>query len=322
MRALVTGGAGFIGSTLVDRLVADGHEVIVIDDLSTGRMENLADAFGSGSVEHYKVDIAGPELERTVVDCRPEVVHHLAAQIDVRHSVADPVADARINVLGSINVASAAARAGARRLVFAASGGTAYGEPPPDALPVAETTPGSVTSPYGVAKRAVEDYLGTFQQLYGLETVSLRLGNVYGPRQDPHGEAGVTAIFCNNLLAAKPVVIYGDGGQTRDCVYVDDVVEAFVAAGRRPEAAGHRFNIGTGHEISVLELYQALRDVTGFGPEPTFAPERPGELRRVALDPSLAERHLGWRATTPLAEGLAATWSWVFAQANAGSVGG
>ena len=322
MRALVTGGAGFIGSTLVDRLVADGNEVIVIDDLSTGRMENLADAFGSGRVEHYKADIAGPELERTVVETRPEVVHHLAAQIDVRHSVADPVADARVNVIGSINVASAAARAGCRRLVFAASGGTAYGEPPPDALPVTEQTPGTVTSPYGVAKRAVEDYLGTFQQLYGLETVSLRLGNVYGPRQDPQGEAGVAAIFCNNLIAAKPVVVFGDGGQTRDYVYVDDVVQAFVAAGSRAGAAGHRFNIGSGDETSVLRLYEALREVTGFGPEPTFAPARPGELRRSALDPSLADKLLGWRATTPLLDGLAMTWSWVFAQANAGSVGG
>jgi UDP-glucose 4-epimerase len=321
MRALVTGGAGFIGSTLVDRLIADGHEVIVVDDLSTGRIENLAKAFESGRVEHVKVDIAGPELERTVVESRPEVVHHLAAQIDVRHSVADPVTDARVNVVGSLKVASAAARAGCRRLVFAASGGTAYGEPHPDSLPVTETTPGSVTSPYGVAKRAVEDYLGTFQQLYGLETVSLRLGNVYGPRQDPHGEAGVVAIFCNNLLASKPVVVYGDGGQTRDYVYVDDVIEAFVAAGTRPGAAGHRFNIGSGAETSVLELYQTLCKVTGFGPEPSFAPARPGELRRVALDPSLAERVLGWRATTPLLDGLDRTWSWVATAGGGGTAG-
>jgi UDP-glucose 4-epimerase len=321
MRVLVTGGAGFIGSNLVDRLVAEGHQVAVIDDLSTGRLENLATAFGSGEIDHLKVDIAGHELTRSVAEIRPDVIHHLAAQIDVRHSVSDPVADARINVLGSIAVASAAAAAGVRRLVFAASGGTAYGEQHPGALPVTEQTPGSVTSPYGVAKRAVEDYLGTFQALYGLETVSLRLGNVYGPRQDPHGEAGVVAIFCNKLVAGEPVIVYGDGAQTRDYVYVDDVVEAFVAAGSAPEAAGCRFNIGTGVETSVLGLYAALREVTGTGAEPTFAPARPGELQRVALDPSLARRTLGWRARTPLTEGLARTWGWVREQVGAGSVG-
>jgi UDP-glucose 4-epimerase len=322
MRTLVTGGAGFIGSALVDRLAADGHEVVVIDDLSTGRLENLADAFNSGRVEHLKVDIAGPELAAAVAEAKPDVIHHLAAQIDVRHSVADPLADARVNVLGSVAVARAAAHAGCRRLVFAASGGTAYGEQDPAMLPVSEQTPGAVTSPYGVAKRAVEDYLATFQSLYDLETVSLRLGNVYGPRQDPTGEAGVVAIFCQNLIADEPIVVYGDGQQTRDYVYVDDVVDAFVAAGEQPGAAGKRLNIGAGAEISVLEVYDALRDVTGFGPEPRLAPARPGELSRVALDTSLAHRLLGWRAHTGLKDGLRRTWEWAFAQVNAGSVGG
>jgi UDP-glucose 4-epimerase len=310
MRVLVTGGAGFIGSTLVDRLVTQGHEVAVIDDLSTGRLENLADGFRLGDIEHLKLDIAGPELAKAVAEYQPEVVHHLAAQIDVRHSVADPVADARINVLGSLAVATAAAAAGARRLVFAASGGTAYGEPDPGSLPVSERTPGSTTSPYGVAKRAVEDYLGTFEKLYGLETVSLRLGNVYGPRQDPNGEAGVVAIFCNNLAQDKPITVFGDGCQTRDYAYVDDVVDAFVKAGSVPGARG-RFNIASGIETSLLELYDTLREVTGRGPEPTFAPARAGELRRVALDPGRAADVLGWRAVTPLRDGLARTWHWV-----------
>jgi UDP-glucose 4-epimerase len=322
MRALVTGGAGFIGSALVDHLAADGHEVVVIDDLSTGRLENLAGAFARGRVEHLKVDIAGPELPDAVSEAKPEIVHHLAARIDVRHSVADPLADARVNVLGSVAVARAAAQAGCRRLVFAASGGTAYGEQDPANLPTSEQTTGSVTSPYGVAKRAVEDYLSTFHALYDLETVSLRLGNVYGPRQDPKGDSGVVAIFCQALITGEPVIIYGDGRQTRDYVYVDDVVDAFVGAGDSPDAAGERLNIGTGVQTTVLELYESLRAVTGFGPEPTLAPPRAGELAHSALDPSRARRLLGWRARVSLPEGLQRTWRWMFAQVNAGSVGG
>jgi UDP-glucose 4-epimerase len=322
MRTLVTGGAGFIGSALVDRLVADGHEVVVIDDLSTGRMENLAGALGTGAVEYLKADITGPELPEAVGDARAEVVYHLAAQIDVRRSVADPLGDARVNVIGSLAVALAAAQAGCRRIVFAASGGTAYGEPDPGLLPVPEDIPGTVTSPYGVAKRAVEDYLASFEALFDLETVSLRLGNVYGPRQDPHGEAGVVAIFCDRLVNGDPVVVYGDGEQTRDYVYVDDVVEAFVASSSAAGASGRRINIGTGRETSVLGLYQALREVTGFGPEPRSAPPRPGELQRIALDPSRARGILGWQARVRLPDGLRRTWDWTFLQANAGSVGG
>jgi UDP-glucose 4-epimerase len=322
MRTLVSGGAGFIGSNLVDRLVRDGHDVAVVDDLSSGRLDNLADALGSGRVRHYEVDVAGPDLPAVVAEFRPQVVHHLAAQIDVRHSVDDPLHDARVNVLGSVQVARAALAAGCRRLVFAASGGTAYGEPDHRALPVTEDHPEGVTSPYGVAKRSVEDYLGCFKELYGLEPVSLRLGNVYGPRQDPHGEAGVVAIFCAGLLTDQTITVFGDGTQTRDYVYVDDVVDAFVAAAERPDAAGARVNIGTGIETSVLRLYAALREVTGFGPEPTFAPSRPGELLRIALDARRAEALLGWRARVDLADGLARTWAWAFQDVNAGSVGG
>jgi UDP-glucose 4-epimerase len=322
MRTLLTGGSGFIGSAVVDRLASHGHEVTVVDDLSSGRRENLADALAGGRVELAQVDLAGPELAGVVAAARPEVVHHLAAQIDVRRSVSDPLHDARVNVLGTIALAKAALEAGCRRLVFASSGGTVYGEPDPSALPVDERYPPGVTNPYGVSKRSAEDYLASFAELHGLEPVSLRLGNVYGPRQDPHGEAGVVAIFCNRLLAGEPVTIFGDGRQTRDYVYVEDVVDAFVAAGEHPDAPGARVNIGTGVETSVLELYDALRSVAGFGDDPSFAPPRQGELARIALDHAEAERVLGWRPTADLADGLARTWAWAFQEVNAGSVGG
>ncbi len=322
MRTLVTGGAGFIGSALVDRLVHDGHDVVVVDDLSTGRAENLADAFASGRVQLAEVDVAGAELAGVVSGARPEVVYHLAAQIDVRRSVADPALDARVNVLGTIQVARAALDAGCRRLVFASSGGTVYGEPDPSELPIDERYPPRVTNPYGVSKRAAEDYLASFADLYGLEPVSLRLANVYGPRQDPHGEAGVVAIFCNRLLDDRPVTVFGDGLQTRDYVFVDDVVDAFAAAGEREGLGDPRLNIGTGVASSVLDLYGALRAVTGFGPEPSFAPPRPGELRAIALACGEAERVLGWRPRFDLAAGLERTWAWAFQEVNAGSVGG
>jgi UDP-glucose 4-epimerase len=322
MRMLVTGGAGFIGSALVDRLAHDGHDVVVVDDLSTGRLENLADAFTSGRVQFAEVDVAGPELAGVVSSVRPEVVHHLAAQIDVRRSVADPALDARVNVLGTIQVARAALDAGCRRLVFASSGGTVYGEPDTGDLPVDEGYPPRVTNPYGVSKRAAEDYLASFAELYGLEPVSLRLANVYGPRQGPHGEAGVVAIFCNRLLEDEPVTVFGDGLQTRDYVFVDDVVDAFATAGERDGVAGARLNIGTGTASSVLDLYGALKAVTGFGPEPTFEPPRPGELRAIALACGQAERMLGWRPKFDLATGLDRTWAWAFQEVNAGSVGG
>jgi UDP-glucose 4-epimerase len=322
MRTVVTGGAGFIGSTLVDRLVHDGHEVVVVDDLSTGRLENLADAFRSSRVQLAEIDVAGPDLAAVVGEARPEVVYHLAAQIDVRRSVADPSFDARVNVLGTIQVARAAIDAGCRRMVFASSGGTVYGEPDTADLPIPETYPRRVTNPYGVSKRSAEDYLASFAGLYGLEAVSLRLANVYGPRQDPHGEAGVVAIFCNRLLDDQPVTVFGDGLQTRDYVFVDDVVAAFALAGSSEKASGESFNVGTGVASSVLELYASLRSVTGFGPEPSFAPQRPGELLAISLECSKAEQVLGWRPEFDLRGGLERTWAWAFQEVNAGSVGG
>src|SRR5215211_4105649 len=229
MRTLVTGGSGFIGSAVVDRLAGAGHAVTVVDDLSTGRLENLTDALASGRVELAQVDLAGPDLAGVVAAARPEVVYHLAAQIDVRRSVADPLHDARVNVLGTIALAKAALDAGCRRLVFASSGGTVYGEPEPSALPIDERYPAGVTSPYGVA--------------------------------------GVVAIFCNHLLTDEPVTVFGDGRQTRDYVFVEDVVDAFLAAGERPDAPGARPNIATGVETSVLDLYDRLREIAGFGDE-------------------------------------------------------
>jgi UDP-glucose 4-epimerase len=322
MRTVVTGGAGFIGSALVDRLVHEGHDVVVVDDLSTGRLENLADAFNSGRVQLAEVDLASDSLASVLASARPEVVYHLGAQIDVRRSVAEPALDAIVNVVGTIQVARATLEAACQRLVFASSGGTVYGEPEAAELPIDERYPPRVTNPYGVSKRAAEDYLATFEALEGLEPVSLRLANVYGPRQDPHGEAGVVAIFCNRLLEDQPVTVFGDGLQTRDYVFVDDVVEAFVAAGSRPGLGGERLNIGTGVASSVLDLYAALRAVTGFGPEPTFVPPRPGELQAIALDSGEAERKLGWRPRFDLAAGLERTWVWAFQEVNAGSVGG
>ncbi len=322
MRTLVTGGAGFIGSALVDRLVRAGHEVVVADDLSSGKMENLADALTSGRVHLAEVDVAGPDLAGVVAGARPEVVFHLAAQIDVRRSVADPAFDARVNVLGTIQVATAALEAGCRRLVFASSGGTVYGEPDPSDLPIDESYPPRVTNPYGVSKRTAEDYLDSFAGLHGLEPVSLRLANIYGPRQDPRGEAGVVAIFCDRLLTDRPVTVFGDGRQTRDYLFVDDAVDAFVAAGAADAVAATRLNIGTALQTSVLELYDALRAVTGFGDEPTFAPPRAGELRAIALGCGRAEQVLGWRPRVDLKAGLERTWAWAFQEVNAGSVGG
>ena len=312
MRAVVTGGAGFIGSTLVDQLVERGDEVVVVDDLSTGLAGNLSGALASGRVELVELDVAGAEAEAAVAAARPAVVYHLAAQMDVRRSVEDPLEDARVNVLGSIRMARAAHAAGCRRLVFAASGGTAYGEPDPAELPVGEGAPARVTNPYGVAKRTVEDYLGTFHDLWGLEGASLRLANVYGPRQNPHGEAGVVAIFCARLRRGQPVTIYGDGRQTRDYVYVDDVVAAFLAAADAPgeDVARRRLNVGTGLETSVLQLYDTLREAARSGGEPDFAPARAGELQRVSLDAGLAGRALGWQPKIDLAEGLSRTWAW------------
>jgi len=311
MRSLVTGGAGFIGSTLVDRLLAEGHEVDVVDDFSTGSLSNLADARANAgrALTIHHLDITAPSLVDLMARRRPQSVFHLAAQADVRVSVARPVFDATVNVLGSLNVLEGARQAESDRIVFAASGGTLYGEPDSDELPVRESHPQQPLSPYGVSKKSVIDYLVAYRELHALEFCALALANVYGPRQDPHGEAGVVAIFAEKLLQGAPVTIYGDGSQTRDFVYVDDVVDAFVRAATR--GGGLVCNVGTGQETSVNELLAVMAEQAGVSVTPTPAPARPGELQRSSLDIERAAIQLGWRPWTNLPEGTRAVLQYV-----------
>ena len=310
MQALVTGGAGFIGSTLVDRLLAEGHSVDVVDDLSRGSLANLAEARSdrSAPLKVHQVDIRDPAVVEVIGRRQPEVVFHLAAQADVRVSVARPTFDAEVNVLGSLNVLEGARVAGTRKVVFASSGGTIYGEPAPADLPVKESHPQQPLSPYGVAKRVVTDYLHVYRQLHSIEFTSLAMANIYGPRQDPHGEAGVVAIFAGLLLAGKPCTVFGDGKQTRDFVYVDDAVDAFVRAADR--GSGLLCNIGTGVETSVNELYDTMATAAGVSAPAVRAAARPGELERSALDPGRAALHLGWEPWTDLTTGVTEVLRW------------
>ena len=306
MRALVTGGAGFIGSNLVDRLLAEGHAVEVVDNLSSGRLANLAAARADRDHEFsfHQMDICDPAVSELIERRRPDVIFHLAAQIDVRVSVQDPALDARINVLGTLNVLEGARRSGARKVVFASSGGTIYGVVDPEDLPVTEAHSQHPVAPYGVSKKVATDYLHAYRELHQLEYTSLALANVYGPRQDPHGEAGVVAIFAGRLLKGEPCTIFGDGAQTRDYVYVDDVVDAFVRAAER--GSGLTCNIGTGIETSVTELYRTMADNAGVAADAEHAPARHGELARSCLDAGRAGLHLGWKPFTDLSTGTAA----------------
>jgi UDP-glucose 4-epimerase len=310
VKALVTGGAGFIGSTLVDRLLAEGHAVDVIDDLSSGSLANLADARSdrSHAFSFHQIDIREPSVVDLVVRRKPEVVFHLAAQADVRVSIARPAYDAEVNVVGSLNVLEGARQAGSRKVVFASSGGTIYGAPDPADLPVTEAHPQRPVSPYGVAKKVVGDYLYAYRELHALEFTALALANVYGPRQDPHGEAGVVAIFAGRLLTGDPCTIFGDGTQTRDFVFVDDVVDAFVRAADK--GSGLLANIGTGVETSVNELHDAMARAAGVDLSPVHAPARPGEVDRSALDPGKAGLYLGWKPWTTLDDGTRSVLDW------------
>jgi UDP-glucose 4-epimerase len=311
LRTLVTGGAGFIGSTLVDRLLAEGHDVDVVDDLSTGSLANLADARTAAGhrLRVHQLDIRSPECVELIVRRQPEVVFHLAAQADVRASVADPVFDADVNVVGTLRVLEGARLSGAGRVVFAASGGTLYGEPDHSELPLRESLPQRPLSPYGVSKKAAIDYLEAYRELHALEFCALALANVYGPRQDPHGEAGVVAIFAERLLRGLPLVIFGDGEQTRDFVYVDDVVDAFVRAANR--GGGLVCNVGTGTETSVNRLAAEMATQAGVELVTEPRPLRPGELLRNCLDPSRAGIHLGWKPWTELGPGTASVLAFV-----------
>ncbi len=300
MRAIVTGGAGFIGSHVVDALLARGDEVHVLDDFSHGKLENVA-----ADARVHEADIRS-RADAVFDDVEPELCFHLAAQADVRVSVERPDHDADVNVLGTIHVLQAARRH-RTQVVFSSTGGAIYGECDG---PAAEDHPRLPLAPYGTSKLAGEEYLATYNRLYESAHVSLRLGNVYGPRQDPHGEAGVVAIFMNLLREGGTPSIFGDGTQTRDYVYVGDVVAATLAA------VGHKggvFNVGTGQETSVLDLCERIQTAAGVRREPAFGPSRPGELQRSVLDPALAKRELGWEAHRSLDEGLAATWAWISA---------
>jgi UDP-glucose 4-epimerase len=310
MKALVTGGAGFIGSTLVDRLLAEGHEVDVLDDLSSGSLANLAEARADRShkLNFHQIDIRDPQVVDLIARRAPEVVFHLAAQADVRVSVARPAFDAEVNVIGTINVLEGARVARARKVVFASSGGTIYGEVDPSHLPCAESHPQLPLSPYGVSKRVAFDYLNTYRALHGIDFTALALANVYGPRQDPHGEAGVVAIFAGKLLAGEACTVFGDGEQTRDFIYVDDVVDAFVRAADRGE--GLLINVGTGVETSVNLLYRTMATGAGVDRAAVTAAARPGELQRSSLDPSRAAVQLGWKPWTDLPEGTGRVLDW------------
>jgi UDP-glucose 4-epimerase len=303
---LVTGGAGFIGSHLADRLLAEGHRVISVDDLSTGRIANLAEARGYGKeFTFFNMDVRAEGLLPLFERHRPEVVFHLAAQSGVRPSLGDPGRDASINIMGTINVLECATKVEARKVIYAASGGTLYGEP--RRLPAKESSAQAShpMSPYGISKKVVLDYLGFYQRYRGLDYTACALGNVYGPRQDPHGEAGVIAIFAQRMLANEPVTIFGDGNQTRDYVFVDDVVHAFVQSMQR--GSGKLVNIGTGLEASVNHVFRLLAEITGYEQEPDHGPLPPGELRRIALDISSAPNAIAWKPWTHLEDGLAET---------------
>lgn len=302
MKVLVTGGAGFIGSHVCDALLSRGHEVIALDDLSSGRRQNLP-----AGARLEVLDLRSPGAAELVLRERPDAVMHLAAQMDVRRSVEDPRHDADVNVLGSLNLLEAARKAGVKKLVFSSTGGAIYGEQ--DVFPATEAHPQRPVSPYGCAKLAVEAYLGFYRAQYGLSSVCLRYANVYGPRQNPHGEAGVVAIFCQRLLSGQDCTIYGDGAQTRDFVFVGDVARANLLA-LESGPSGEAFNVGTGVETDVLTVHRLLAQAAGSAKGPLFAPGKPGEQRRSAIDPAKAAGALGWKPTVGLADGLALTLAW------------
>jgi len=298
MKILVTGGAGFIGSHIVDRLIQEGHDVVVVDNLSTGKKKNV-----NRAARFYKVDILSSKMEKIFKKEKPDLLSHHAAQMDVRRSVADPIYDAQVNILGFLNLLENAVRHGTKKVVFASSGGAVYGEQ--ETFPAAEDHPVRPVSPYGISKLSGEHYLYYYQRVAGLNYVALRYANVYGPRQDPHGEAGVVAIFCQRLLRGDECTIYGDGLQTRDFVFVGDVVRANLAALDAQDSCA--LNIGTGLETNVVDLFGRIDGLVGSRGAVRHGAGKEGEVRRSALDAALAGRVLGWRPQVSLDEGLAAT---------------
>lgn len=299
MKILVTGGAGFIASHVVDLFVERGADVVVVDNLATGRRLNL-----NPRARFYQLDVRDPALAEVFDRERPDYVSHHAAQVDVRRSVDDPLFDADVNVRGSLNVLECARRLGVRRLVYSSTGGAVYGEP--EYLPVDERHPVNPICPYGASKHAVEHYLFMYKQNYGLDYVVLRYPNVYGPRQDPYGEAGVVAVFTGRMLAGQPVTINGDGEQTRDFLYAGDCASANLLVLERPDAAGI-YNLGTGEPTSVNRLFAELQAITGYDRPAAFGPAKLGETRHIYLDAGRARGELGWRPTVALPAGLART---------------
>lgn len=313
MRSIVTGAAGFIGSTLVDRLVDGGHEVVGVDNLNTGSYANLRKAFATGgTVGEFRlerIDVRSPDFTDLVTATEPDVIFHLAAQVDVRASVLDPRFDALTNILGTINVCEAARKSGTQRVVYAASGGSRYGLK--KRLPIDESEIVGPASPYAVSKLAGEFYLNSYAEMYGIAPLCLALSNVFGPRQNPQGEAGVVAIFCEGLLRGRKVTVYGDGTATRDYVYVDDVADAFVRAAAAPLSVKGTYNIGTGIQTTVDEVYRVVSAALGVSTPALYAPARLGEIHAIALDAGKAQRELSWRPSVDFAEGVSRTINWL-----------
>jgi UDP-glucose 4-epimerase len=316
MRVLVTGAAGFIGSTLVDRLLGEGHQVVGVDNLSTGAAANLERAlsFNGGHPGRFtlvRADIQAPELTDIVAGINPDVIFHLAAQVDIHTSVVNPQFDARSNVLGTINLCEASRQAGVARIVYAASGESRYGAA--TCLPVDESTPVNPLSPYAAAKLSGEFYLCAYAAMYGMAPICLALGHVYGPRQNPDGEAGVIAALGSAMITGRLGTLFRDGAVAHDYVYVDDVVEAFVRAGWAPTETTGTYNIGTGHRTSVTEMRGLISAVLDGSPPPSFAADRSDDMRAIALNATKAERELGWKPAVGLAEGMRRTTRWLCA---------
>lgn len=304
MRTVVTGGAGFIGSHLVDLLIAHGHEVVVIDNLSRGQLSNLSNARETGKLTFVEADLLDIDFNEFLGQHTPEVIFHLAAQIDVRASVTDPLHDAETNILATIRIADAARQHGVRKVVFTSSGGSIYGEP--ENFPVSEDVPVDPHSPYAASKVSGEIYLNTYRHLYGLDCSHIAPANVYGPRQDPFGEAGVVAIFAQHLLSGAPTRVFGGGDNTRDYVYVGDVVRAFYLASGEI-GGGMRFNIGTSVETSDRQLHTLVAEAAGSQDDPEFAPARLGDVPRSALSYGRAKEVLGWEPEVDIKQGVANT---------------
>jgi len=318
MKTLVTGGAGFLGSVLVDRLLAEGHAVDVVDDLSTGSLANLADARAdaAGAFSFHRLDVRGPEVIELLGHRRPDVVFHLAGHSDARASLERPLLDAQVTVLGSLQVLEAARRAGVRKVVYACSAASLYGAVEAKELPVSESRTPRPATPHGVAAKAVWEYLSMYRDVHGLEFTALALGDVYGPRQDPGRHTGVVAIFAGNLLAGRPCTIFGDGRQTIDGVFVDDAVDALARAGER--GSGLLINVGTGIETALNDLFALVGAAAGTASPATYQPARPGDAGRRCLNPARAALHLGWKPWTTVDVGVDATVRWLRERPGAG----